>query len=72
MDFRELTSTDMYEIKLDGILSSYDYKVLTRLYQPIIGFGAVSLFITLWSELEADQTYSTSVNFHERLFVVMQ
>ncbi|HHU27629.1 TPA: hypothetical protein GXZ54_00515 [bacterium] len=72
MDFRELTSTDMYEIKLDGILSSYDYKVLTRLYQPIIGFGAVSLFITLWSELEADQTYSTSVNFHERLFGVMQ
>lgn len=72
VEINALTSADLYEVRLDSILSNYDYKVLVRLYQPIIGFGPISLFMTLWSEFEGDQTFSSSVNTHERVFNIMQ
>jgi replication initiation and membrane attachment protein len=72
MDNEALKLSDKYEIRLDSVLSSYDRKILTRLYQPIAGFGAISLFFTLWSEFEGDQTFSTKSNLHERLFDIMQ
>ena len=48
-----------YEIVLCSYISDYDRKILHRLYQPICGAGAIALFNTLWSELEADKTISS-------------
>ncbi len=66
-----LTYQDIYEIQLGSIISDYDRKILTRLYQPIIGYKAIGLFFTLWSELDADQTMTTTKKKHLRLFDMM-
>ena len=42
--------TDTYEVIAGSILSEYDRKILSRLYQPIIGFGSVAFFLSLNSE----------------------
>lgn len=66
-----LTYQDIYEIQLGSIITDYDRKILTRLYQPIIGYKAIGLFFTLWSELDADQTMTTTKKKHLRLFDMM-
>ena len=66
-----LKGTDEYSIVAKSIFSEYDRKVLTRLYQPIIGYGALALYFTLWSELEGERTISTSEVKHSRLFDLM-
>ena len=66
-----LTYNDFYEIQLGSIITDYDRKILTRLYQPIIGYQAVALYFTLWSELDADQTMTTTKKKHLRLFDMM-
>lgn len=66
-----LTYNDFYEIQLGSIISDYDRKIMTRLYQPIIGYKAVALYFTLWSELDADQTMTTTKKKHTRLFDMM-
>lgn len=54
-----LNLTDLYEVSSGSILTDYDRKVLVRLYQPIIGTDAISLYFTLWSELEGERTITT-------------
>ena len=66
-----LTYDDQYEVQLGSVISDYDRKILLRLYQPIIGYKAVSLYFNLWSELEADQTITTTKKKHLRLFDMM-
>lgn len=66
-----LTYNDQYEVQLGSVISDYDRKILLRLYQPIIGYKAVSLYFNLWSELEADQTITTTKKKHLRLFDMM-
>ncbi|MGI6377605.1 hypothetical protein GX831_03940 [bacterium] len=56
-----------YEIVLCSYISDYDRKILHRLYQPICGAGAIALFNTLWSELEADKTISSLEKSHSIL-----
>ena len=64
-----LSPEDYLEIRLASILTDFDRKVLCELYQPLVGFPAVALFFTLWSERE--QGYS-DVSNHERLLNLMQ
>ena len=66
-----LTYNDFYEIQLGSIITDYDRKILTRLYQPIIGYKALALYFTLWAELDADQTMTTTKKKHMRLFDMM-
>lgn len=66
-----LTYNDYYEIQLGSIITDYDRKILTRLYQPIVGHQAIALYFTLWSELDADQTMTTTKKKHTRLFDMM-
>lgn len=67
-----LKVSDKYEVIADSSLTNYDRKILTRLYQPIIGFGALSFFLTLWSELEGEQTITTYEKNHSRLVDMMK
>ena len=66
-----LNQDDTYEIQLASIITSYDEKVLFRLYQPIIGYGPINLFLTLFNELEGERIVSTGVKTHSRLFEIM-
>jgi len=67
-----LKVNDKYEVIADSFLTDYDRKILTRLYQPIIGFGALSFFFTLWAELEGEQTITTYEKNHSRLVDIMR
>ena len=67
-----LKGSDEYSVVAKSIFNDYDRKVLARLYQPLIGFGAMALYLTLWSELEAEKTITTIETKHSRLLELMQ
>lgn len=65
-----LSDKDMFEVRANTLLADYDRDTLTNLYQPIIGYEALALYFTLWSESEAQKVLSFST--HEQLFVRMK
>ena len=66
-----LTYNDFYEIQLGSIITDYDRKILTRLYQPIIGYTAVSLYNTLIDDLDKLELMSEELT-HHHLMSTMQ
>lgn len=64
-----LSKDDYYEVRLGSMLASYDRDLLAIMYQPIIGYAAMALYFTLWSEVKK-QEYS-SINKHETLLKEM-
>lgn len=50
--YRELQPVDRLSIRIPFPLSSYERKMITLLYQPLIGPDAVSLYFMLWAEGE--------------------
>ncbi len=50
--WQELVPIDQFIVAADGLLHEYDRKVLTFLYQPLIGSACFSLYMTLWAESE--------------------
>ena len=67
----ELLPIDRYKVSARGLLSNYDRKVLTMLYQPLVGSKAFSLYMTLWGELEQDRLFGKE-NTHHSIMVTMQ
>ncbi|ALF11775.1 replication initiation and membrane attachment family protein [Parageobacillus thermoglucosidasius] len=67
--WKELIPVDRYTVRSNGVLHDFDRKVLTLLYQPLIGYRALSLYMTLWSELELLSEKETT---HHSLMVLMQ
>ena len=47
-----VTSDDSYVVTLASILGGADRTVLVMLYQPLCGYGAVSLYLNLWAQAE--------------------
>ena len=47
-----VTSDDSYIVNLASILGGADRTVLVMLYQPLCGYGAVSLYLNLWAQAE--------------------
>jgi replication initiation and membrane attachment protein len=62
--WQELLAIDRYFVAAKGILHDYDRKILTFLYQPLIGAGCLSLYMTLWAELEENRLWSESQSHH--------
>jgi replication initiation and membrane attachment protein len=62
--WQELLPIDRYTVVSSGILHFYDQKVLTFLYQPLIGSSAYSLYMTLWGELEENRLWSEQSTHH--------
>ena len=56
---------DTYIVINKTILSSQDRQILIMLYQPIIGVEAISLYFTLWSNLERSEIMSQECNHHQ-------
>lgn len=53
-----LRRSDTFVVSGEGICSSVDYQVLTLLYQPIIGQGAFTLYLTLMNLLNRQDLIS--------------
>lgn len=62
--WQELLPIDRYQVASDGLLHYYDQKVLTFLYQPLIGSTAFSLYMTLWAELDENRIWSDPTSHH--------
>ena len=64
-----LLPADKYKVVNKTILTSEDHKNLISLYEPIIGSNAVSLYITLWRDLEKYKNLSLD---HEMITALSQ
>ncbi|WNB93182.1 DnaD domain protein [Bacillus sp. NEB1478] len=53
--FQEVVPVDAYSVQSKGFLHEIDQKVLTLLYQPLVGAFAYSLYMTLWCEATINQ-----------------
>ncbi|MBU8879663.1 replication initiation and membrane attachment family protein [Bacillus sp. FJAT-29790] len=69
--WQEMLPIDRYAVAASGLLHEYDRKVLTFLYQPLIGSTCFSLYMTLWAELEENRLWSSS-NSHHSLMNFME
>lgn len=65
-----LKEEDFLEVSINSLVADYDRKILTNLYQPIIGYKAVSLYFTLLSEV--DNQKINPIISHKALFDRMQ
>ncbi|RNF40868.1 replication initiation and membrane attachment family protein [Planococcus salinus] len=52
MLYKELQPADSFKIRLPYPFSDYDRRLLTFLYQPMIGAEATAFYLTLWAEGE--------------------
>ena len=55
---------DTYIVVNKTILSESDTKILTMLYEPIIGIASVSLYMTLCSDLDKNEVMSEECSHH--------
>ncbi|KKK38319.1 Replication initiation and membrane attachment protein [Mesobacillus campisalis] len=62
--WQEILPVDHYSVASNGLLHEYDRKVLTFLYQPLVGPVCLSLYMTLWAELEENRLWSASTSHH--------
>ncbi|MGD6816815.1 replication initiation and membrane attachment family protein [Metabacillus sp. 113a] len=67
----ELIPGDRYRARCSGILHEFDRKLVTLLYQPLIGTAALGLYMTLWAELEQDRLWGEE-HSHHRLMTLTQ
>ncbi len=67
----KLTPADTYLIYSKGIITSEKIQILTSLYQPIIGYTAVSLYLTLLNDLNIKKN-DTDEFTHHHLMTLMQ
>ncbi|SDE04055.1 replicative DNA helicase loader DnaB [Paenibacillus sp. UNCCL117] len=56
----------------DFALSSLDYKMLTAMYQPMVGAYAISLYYTLYHQLPSDKTGCSEIEQQRLLFLAME
>lgn len=49
---RIIKQNDYLKVKSMSLVADYDYLTLVNLYQPIIGYAAVALYLTLYSEIQ--------------------
>ncbi len=65
-----LLPADQYVVVNKTILTEIDKKNLIHLYEPIIGFGSVSLYLTLWSDLDRLEIMSRDFTHHHLMSIL--
>lgn len=55
---------DTYVVSNKAIISEYSRKIISMLYQPIIGSNATNLYFTLWSNLDINNVLSLEHSHH--------
>ncbi|OXS80681.1 replication initiation and membrane attachment family protein [Domibacillus enclensis] len=61
--WNEMQPADVYRVSMAGCIDSLEQKVITLLYQPLIGASALSLYMTMYAEVE-DGKLSTNGASH--------
>ncbi|WP_062355214.1 replication initiation and membrane attachment family protein [Bacillus kwashiorkori] len=64
LHWKELIPGDQYVVSVDGPFNEGDRKVLTLLYQPLIGPLCISLYMTLKNQLEENRLLSEPVSHY--------
>lgn len=64
MDDISILPADLYFVVNKTILQENDTKILTMLYQPIIGITAINLYLTLCLDLDKSEVMSEENNHH--------
>ena len=59
-----LLPADTFTVINRTILSDYNYRILSMLYQPIIGSSATSMYVTLWTYLDNKELMSNELTHH--------
>jgi replication initiation and membrane attachment protein len=62
--WQEIVPIDRYMVVANGLLHDFDRKVLTYLYQPLVGSACIGLYMTLWTELSESSLRSESSSHH--------
>lgn len=63
--WKELLPVDRYVVKsTNSLIHEFDRKVLSLLYQPLVGSKAVNLYMTLWSELDQSRLWGMESTHH--------
>ena len=65
-----LLPADKYQVVNKTVIDSNDHKTLISLYEPIIGLNAVSLYLTLWRDLEKFKNVSLEYNHHHLMTIL--
>jgi replication initiation and membrane attachment protein len=61
---------DIYTVVNQTILTDQDKKILISLYQPIIGADAISLYLSLWSDLDKHEFMSEDYTHHHLMVIL--
>lgn len=62
--WKSVLPVDRYIVRLNGLLHDHDRKIITRLYQPLIGAAAYSLYMTFWGETNEDRLWGEPATHH--------
>ena len=64
-----LSENDMFEVKIASLLADDDRETITNLYQPIIGYTAIAIYFSFWSESRIQKllSYSSHEQFLARM-----
>lgn len=69
METWTLLPADIYIVFNKTILNDFDKKILISFYEPIIGHLAISLYLTLWNDLNNSQI-SRSLSHHHLMSIL--
>ena len=67
MELKKVVVYNGFVVTSASMLNDNDRKILTLLYQPLCGYGALSLYFTLWSKYESIINYKVKCD-HKNLF----
>lgn len=70
MSLVSILPADIYTVINKTILSDLDRKNLSALYGPIIGSLAVSLYLTLWNDLDKNEIMSVDYTHHHLMTIL--
>lgn len=68
---RTILPADTYTVFNRSFLTPRGKDVIVSLYQPIIGLSAVSLYLTLYNDLESSEVESISYTHHHLMSIMM-
>jgi Replication initiation/membrane attachment protein len=63
--WKEILPGDRYEVRAAGLLCAYDQKLVTCLYQPLVGIEATSLYFTFWQDQQDSAEEAISATHHQ-------
>jgi len=61
---------DYFKVKINGLIADYDLSTLTNLYQPIVGYAAISIYLAL--KTKCDLNTLNELNSHEDLYLSLK